>query len=140
MNMKAITAAAILIFAAGAAHATIINFAAVLKGSSEVPPNTTAGKGEVSAQLDTDTQTFTYRVTYSGLTGPATGAHFHGPAAPGVDAPVVIAAKDPASPITGSAQLTDAQIADLKNGKWYFNVHTKATPAGEIRGQVRREF
>ena len=79
MNMKAITAAAILIFAAGAAHATIINFAAVLKGSSEVPPNTTAGKGEVSAQLDTDTRTFTYRVTYSGLTGPATGARFTGP-------------------------------------------------------------
>ena len=52
----------------------------------------------------------------------------------------MIAAKDPASPITGSAQLTDAQIADLKNGKWYFNVHTKATPAGEIRGQVRRDF
>ena len=140
MNLKAITAAAMLTLAAGAAHATVLHFGAALKGASEVPPNATAGRGELTADLDTDTKTLTYHVTYVGLTGPATGAYFHGPAAPGVDAPVVIAAKDPASPIDGSAQLTDAQIADLKGGKWYFNVHTKATPAGEIRGQLKRNF
>ena len=40
------------------------------------------------------------------------------------------------SPISGEATLTDAQIADLKAGKWYVNVHTMAHPPGEIRGQV----
>jgi hypothetical protein len=43
---------------------------------------------------------------------------------------------NPANPIKGKAVLTDAQIADLKAGKWYFNVHTAAHPGGEIRGQV----
>ena len=81
MNLKAITAAAMLTLAAGAAHATVLHFGAALKGASEVPPNATAGRGELTADLDTDTKTLTYHVTYVGLTGPATGAHFHGPAA-----------------------------------------------------------
>jgi hypothetical protein len=41
-----------------------------------------------------------------------------------------------ASPIKGAATLTDAQAADLTSGKWYFNIHTEANKAGEIRGQV----
>ncbi len=45
--------------------------------------------------------------------------------------------KDAANPIKGAAKLTDAQIADLTAGKWYFNVHTAAHPGGEIRGQLR---
>ena len=34
-------------------------------------------------------------------------------------------------------RLTDAQIADLNAGKWYFNIHTAANPGGEIRGQLK---
>ncbi len=57
---------------------------------------------------------------------------------PGANAGVVVPFKGSlASPITGSATLTDAQIADLEAGKWYVNLHTAAHPAGEIRGQVR---
>ena len=41
-----------------------------------------------------------------------------------------------ASPIKGEATLTDAQAADLLAGRWYVNVHTRAHPGGEIRGQV----
>jgi hypothetical protein len=43
-----------------------------------------------------------------------------------------------ASPIKGTATLTDAQAADLAAGKWYFNVHTEANKGGEIRGQVTK--
>ena len=71
-------------------------------------------------------------------TGPATGAHFHGPAMPGANAAVVVPFTGPiASPITGTATLTDAQIADLSAGRWYINIHTAANPGGEIRGQVQ---
>jgi hypothetical protein len=94
------------------------------------------GKGTVSADLDTTSRNFTYVATYSGLTGPAVAAHFHGPAVAGANAPPVIMIKDLGSPIKGSAVLTPAQMTDLQAGKWYFNVHTKAHPTGEIRGQL----
>jgi hypothetical protein len=41
-----------------------------------------------------------------------------------------------ANPMKGTATLDDGQIADLKAGKWYFNIHTAANPGGEIRGQL----
>ena len=121
---------------AGCAHAETLNFRANLSGAQEVPPNTSPGTGQVTATLDTDTKLFTYSATYSGLTGPATAAHFHGPADPTANAPPVVPIPNPASPITGTATLTDAQIADLRAGKWYLNVHTAANRPGEIRGQL----
>ena len=130
-------AAAIVMLGAGAASAATLHFATGLKGADEVPPNTTPGTGEVTATLDTATKAFSYTVTYSGLTGPAVAAHFHGPAAPGSNAPPMIGIKVLASPITGTATLTDAQIASLEAGQWYFNIHTAAIPGGEIRGQLK---
>jgi hypothetical protein len=131
-------AAAAVLLAAVPAVAETLHFGTTLKGSNEVPPNTTKGTGKVTATLDTTTKQFDYHVTYKGLTGPATAAHFHGPAAPGANAPPVVPVPPSAlaNPITGKATLTDAQIADLKDGKWYFNIHTAANPGGEIRGQV----
>jgi hypothetical protein len=128
--------AAVALLAAAAAHAETLHFKTGLRGADEVPANDTTGKGEVRATLDTNTKLFTYKVTYSGLTGEAMAAHFHGPAAPGVNAPPIITISSLASPIAGSATLTDAQIADLEGGKWYFNVHTMAHKGGEIRGQL----
>jgi len=40
------------------------------------------------------------------------------------------------SPIAGSQKLTAPQIAGLRSGLWYVNLHTAAFPGGEIRGQV----
>ena len=121
---------------ATAAHAATEKFAATLTAATEVPPKASKGTGELTAALDTGTKQLTYSVTYSGLTGPATMAHFHGPAAPGANAAIVVPFTDPMSGAKGSATLTDAQIADLEAGKWYDNVHTKENPGGEIRGQV----
>jgi hypothetical protein len=138
MHLKAIAAAAaLLVLSAGAANAAVFNVTTSLKGADEVPPNATKGKGTVSATLDTNTKAFSYAVTYTGLTGPATAAHFHGPAAPGANAPPIITITSVTSPIRGTTTLTDTQIADLKAGKWYFNVHTAAHPGGEIRGQLK---
>jgi hypothetical protein len=126
-----------LLFTAPSFAATV-NYTASLKGSSEVPPTDSKGVGAVTATYDTASKKLTYSVTYSGLSGPATAAHFHGPAAESANAsPVVpVAATALASPIKGDATLTDAQAADLAAGKWYFNVHTAANKGGEVRGQV----
>ena len=131
-------AAAAVVLAAAPAGAATLHFATTLKGADEVPPTTSKGTGKVTAALDTTNKLFTYKVTYSGLSGPAVAAHFHGPAAPGANAPPVVPVPKSAlaSPISGKATLTDAQVADLKAGKWYFNIHTAANPGGEIRGQL----
>lgn len=118
------------------AHAEMLQFKATLSGAQEVPPKTTEGKGDALATLDTTTKTLSYTATYTGLSGPATAGHIHGPALPGANAGVMIPFKSAASPITGTATLTDAQAADLMAGKLYVNVHTAANPGGEIRGQL----
>jgi CHRD domain len=137
-------AAAAIVVAAGlamtpAALADSVKFKAALKSSDEVPPNQSKGSGSLDATYDTASKQLTYNATYSGLTGPATMAHFHGPADPGKNAPIVVPVQgSAASPIKGTATLTDAQAADLMAGKWYFNVHTDANKGGEIRGQVTK--
>ncbi len=139
MSLKSAAALAIAaVLTAGIARAETVHFAATLSGADEVPPNTSAGKGELTAEVETAERVLVYRGTYTGLTGPATAAHFHGPAEPGANAPPVVVVHDPMSPFYGTARLTRAQLDDVLAGKWYFNVHTKANPGGEIRGQVKR--
>ena len=116
--------------------ANTAKFGATLSGAAEVPPNTSAGIGTLEASLSKDTSVLRWKLSYSGLTGPASAAHFHGPAMAGANAGVVLPFSSPASPIEGQATLTAAQVADLMAGKWYANVHTAANPGGEIRGQV----
>lgn len=127
-------------FAAGLisiASAATVNYHATLSGKSEVPATTSTGSGDLLATLDTGKKTLTYTMTYMGLTGPATAAHFHGPAAAGANAGVAVPiGVPPASPTSNTVTLTDAQMKDLEAGKWYANVHTKANPGGEIRGQL----
>ncbi len=137
MKLRAILAGALLSVAlsAGALAANDI-YKVDLKGASEVPPNDSKGSGTASFTFDPAGNTLSWKITYSGLTGPAIMAHIHGPAAPGKEGPVVIKFANPASPIDGSATLTAAQAADLKAGMLYVNVHTADHKGGEIRGQI----
>ena len=108
-----------------------------LTGAQEVPPVTTGGTGTADTTFDKSTNVLTWTVTYSGLSGPVTAGHLHGPAMPGANAGVVVPfTGDLSSPIRGKATLTAAQAADLTSGRWYVNLHTAKHPGGEIRGQV----
>ena len=117
--------------------AATMKFHADMLSASEVPPTGTDGKGTADGSYDTVSHKLDYTLSWSGLSGPATMAHFHGPAAAGVNAGVVVPlGNNPISPLGGSATLTDAQAAQLQAGQWYANVHTPAHPKGEIRGQM----
>ena len=118
------------------ALADVVPISATMNNATEVPPTKGSGSGTMKGTLDTTTGKLTYTVTYAGLTGPATMAHFHGPAAPGANAGVVVPIPNVKSPDTDSATLTPPQIADLMAGKYYVNVHTAENKGGEIRGQV----
>jgi len=125
---------------APAAFAASETYTADLKAANEVPANDSKGSGALTATYDTATKKLTYTVTYKDLSGPATAAHFHGPADAKTNAGVVVPTKEMTpSPLKGEATLTDAQAADLQAGKWYYNVHTAANKGGEIRGQVMKK-
>jgi hypothetical protein len=124
---------AALLATASVASAETVQLKADLKGTS------TAAKGDAAVTYDTTSKQVTWRITYSGLSGPPTAAHFHGPAQPGANAGVAVPIPNVAtSPAQGSATLTDAQAADLLAGRYYINIHTAANPGGEIRGQVTK--
>jgi hypothetical protein len=139
-GMAALALALVAFAAAPSAEAKVLNYRVVMNGKNETPANTSKGTGHGTVKYDDVTKELSWNISYSGLTGDATMAHFHGPAKPGVAAGVLvpIGPKGGAiiSPIIGSSTLTDDQAAALTGGMMYFNVHTQQNPAGEIRGQV----
>ena len=140
MLRSALLAVACLL--AVSAHAETVTFGAIMNAETEIPARTAPGAaGTATATLDTATRKLDYDVRWNGLTGPATMAHFHGPAEPGKNAGVQVRIGDanPVSPATGSATLTEEQVAQLTAGQWYANVHTAADPGGEIRGQLTKQ-
>jgi len=120
-----------------AASAATIQLRAWLNGAQVPAPVSGTGLGTVT--FDTVSKQVTWSVSYQGLSGSCTVAHFHGPASAGVDAsPTVGMATCPANPLTGSATLSPTQEAQLLSGQLYINIHTSLYPGGEIRGQVVR--
>lgn len=134
-----------------------------LSPANEVPPVlNSAGSGNVvftgvvlSTPPDTPTNQLSVSIGYGAwpgftdLTGAITLAHIHGPAAVGATAPPLIdllappgvhtLSPDPFSAggiITGLFDLTDPQVADLRAGLYYINLHTDLNTGGEIRGQL----
>lgn len=119
-------------------------FTANLNGAQEVPPNssTATGFGRVTLN-DTETQ-ITVSVYYGNpiaLNSGVIAGHIHGPAPVGANGPVIFDLSPTTGVTNGSVvnlnfSVTPAQVADLKAGLWYFNIHTSGSPGGEIRGQI----
>lgn len=116
------------------------SFEVTLTGAQQAPSVETSGKGMAKLTYDPATRVVHWKITYEGLSGPVTMAHFHGPAEEGKNSGVQVwlTKKGSAaeSPIEGHATLTAEQAKQFAAGEWYINLHTKDHPGGEIRGQV----
>jgi CHRD domain len=136
------------------------DFRALLIGFQEVPANSTAGKGDFTATIESN-GSLSYRLRYSNLEGTTVAAaHIHfgqtgvnggistflcggggKPACP--PAPATVTGTIVAADIAGPAAqgIAAGEFAELlramRLGKSYVNVHTNKFPAGEVRGQIR---
>lgn len=117
-------------------------YKATLTPQDEVPPaRNSQGQGTAEVRVDPKTHEISYKVSWSGLTGPATAGHIHGPARPGANAGVAVPFPGVAgqTSVEGKARLTDTQYQELVAGSCYVNIHTARHPGGEIRGQLARQ-
>src|SRR5439155_2430342 len=113
----------------GQAAAIPINLVAT--GAQETPPNNSPGGAIVHLTWDDATRIMTYAVTVTGLSpDQVTAAHFHR-GAPGVAGPVIYPLSTVGfTQISGQVTFVASDVADLKAGNFYFNVHSKDLPNG----------
>ena len=93
-----------------------------------------AGSGSVTATLQGNK--LNVSGTFEGLRSSATVAHLHRgargiPGPPIADLTVTKAAK---GSVSGSLNLTPAQVDDLRNGLVYVQIHSESAPEGNLRG------
>ena len=123
-------------------------YVANLSPANEVPAKTTTGTG-VATFVDLGSE-IDWTLQLNNMTA-VTASHIHGPAAAGVNAPVIInlflpnVATPTVNGVVAHGTITNANNATVSldslrtlfnNGNAYVNVHTSANPGGEIRDQV----
>ena len=140
-------------------------FTGVFSGAAEETPNDSPGTGNALVELDPVLHQLRINVSFSGLGSPATIAHIHCCAPPGVGAGVATAIPTfpgfPANVTSGTYQMTfdttqvstfnptflssngntpagaeAALLAGLNGGMAYFNIHTMTFAAGEVRANL----
>jgi hypothetical protein len=144
---------------ASLAHAQIFtNFDVTINVAQEVPTGGgRSGSGSATITLDTNSNVLTIQsLTFSGLSGNWSAAHFHGPAGIGTNAgvlynlgPLITPGANTATfgSITaanvtmvnnpnGSGFTIAQQLSQLQAGLWYVNIHSTTFGGGEIRGQI----
>ena len=101
-----------------------------------------AGSGSSTLTLTQDQTAAVLRFSFSGLTGPITSQHIHGPDG------TIFFDVDTAKPQADGSRVwriapagtfdKAAVLAALRGGECYLNLHTAAYPAGEIKGFFRQ--
>ena len=114
-----------------------------LEGIQEVPEVKGKASGTMDVSYNKTTKILTYSITWKSLSKAPTGAHIHGVAPRGFNAPIIdnFTASIPKTvdgTITNSVLVDETKIKekDLLAGLYYVNIHTETNPSGEIRGQI----
>ena len=120
-----------------------------LSGANEVPANPSTATGSVDGTLDQETRILSLNIMYSDSSASdstgadslfvPTGWHIHKGSPDSTGAVVIDFGTDFKTPFAFKDTLTEAQVADLKAGLYYVNIHTAKYPTGEIRGQLKAE-
>ena len=105
------------------AMAEMVKMMATLDATQEVPPNDSAGKGTADVTFDTENKKLDWTIEYSGLTGEATAAHFHGPAAMGDNAGVAVPIEDAKSGAEGYGN-ADRRAGGRPGGRQILHQHS----------------
>ena len=115
-------------------------FSGTFSGAQVVPPTTSTAVGSVTVILNDAETRITISLDFSGLGSNATAAHIHGPGGPGANAPVLfnLGSQGTNNGALGglSAAVNPTQVAQLRAGKWYLDVHSTGFYGGEIRAQI----
>jgi len=129
---------------------TFESFGATLNAANEVASAcaTRTGTGTATVTLNAN-NTVTVNLSWSGLSGNTTAAHFHAPANATQNANVIYGFTPPLGQPSGSLSETvtlvdkpapfgnvQTQLSQIRSGQWYINVHSSSCGSGEIRGQV----
>jgi len=137
------TAVAVTFLVAGSAQAAVLEFAALLTGGQETPPNGSTATGSAFVLFDDITKEFVFNLSFSGLSAPVTVAHVHkapvgtpGGVEFGIEGKLVDGTGKVTGIFAGVHILSAAQELALMAGDLYFNLHTSTFPLGEIRGQI----
>ena len=110
-----------------------IAFDAFATGAGETVPTNSKGKSIAVAWLDPALDTMTYLVLYDSIT--PTSGHFH-LGAKGTNGAVIFPFTPTASPgFVGRVAVRPDTLSKIIKGELYLNLHTSASPGGEIRGQ-----
>src|SRR5256886_1914642 len=120
---------------------SVVPFTVLMSGAAEVPTVNTSATGFGTMTIEGNT--LSYHINYSGLSGPPGAAHIHGPATTsqpaGVIVPLGLLGSGTSGTLSGSIDLTaltSSQIAAIRSGRSYANIHTAQNGDGEIRGQI----
>lgn len=109
-----------------------------LEGRQEVPAVASLAGGTFAVTVDPAAGTLVAHANTSGADD-AVAAHLHDGVA-GVSGPVEIGLQQDAADASHwfviDAPVDATQLAELRAGRWYVNVHTPANAPGEVRGQL----
>ena len=112
----------------------------VANGSQEVPANSSTAIASLSGTYNANSNSLEYNIVWTGLSTPATAAHFHGIASAGMNTAALYPINVDINGTSGSAkgQITVADSVEnaLLEGKMYYDIHSLIYPDGEIRGQI----
>lgn len=135
ISMSVALVAAMCAFATYSVSAAIAEAKVNLSGDQESPPVKSAASGSGTIKIGDDKSVSGSIKTKNISAG---GGHIH-EGAPGTNGEVIIKLIKSGDEwkVPEGTKLTDEQYKAFQMGNLYVNLHTKANPNGEIRGQVK---